>query len=413
MADLLTPFTTRYAQAITNSLTNSLPTQDWYSWAYRQRQRYPDQPVYIPGLELTQHPLSALAQVTNGDYEYVGVRLIKGAFSNEYLYAQISQYLTDSVMMNSNLMLSNRLPDSINTSSRQLVMWEFMGTPDGDYRPYLYVPANESYYQYLADKVPAYRWWGRTEYGTTFPYRDYIAPISIDKWGEYYELISTDIPHPYYKGLYFTGYVTTQGDGQIIYEYVDARGYIGPIGTRYSSDIRPNGIDFPLGIPSEGQLIKDDCLPYTFPEYGYEAWAGKYVGYKTTSRYHPTQTFYLYERDDASVFLYEAPSSLLGEVGAYKAIGDVGIVIEVGEVIERWEVFQGSCGVSHILLEDGPLPACYDYVYYDDYMNSCTMWDSSYRLADRANLIYMSDMVQFNNQLMLRDYVDLCSTSRV
>ena len=270
----------------------------------------------------------------------------------------------------------------------------------------IFIPARDDYYLLVKGYLPHIRWWEGKLNGVAYPKREYYLRGGLRDWPEIYELVLDGIEHPYAKGLYLTGYVALQTDGVPNYEYIDLDGYYGGPGLTYISSLRPPGIDYPLGRPKGGDLVKDLCVGEGgwFPETGNGYWVGRYSGYRTTSSYHPTVTFYLYERGDGSVFLWEGRPHRDAWLWVGNALEWGGVTLGVGLGSDGIYIQDYSCGVGLLLEDASQIPTSYQYPYPQDVIGDCSNFDDIYILkGGRRVYRYVDDLFPVADLLMFTD----------
>lgn len=202
--------------------------------------------------------------------------------------------------------------------------YEFISTSrsvDGSYPSYqfIYIPIED---REIDDKLPTLLTWDGTKVAYLKPSELYLKPITIDSWSHYYSFITDGLIHPYLgPSFLFNGRLVEQGDGSVLYEYIENSNRYSSEGSIWVSQLRPQYLDFPFGIPQEGDLEIDDCISdliTLYPERGSFPFLGSFTGYTTTKQYNRNKRLFLYERTDGSTFLSEnKPSLLIREVLNY------------------------------------------------------------------------------------------------
>ena len=128
-------------------------------------------------------------------------------------------------------------------------------------------------------------------------------PISM----AYCTVISGNLYHPFYPAHAYSGRTYLSPSGVLLYEYFDNAGYYSPLDSILIAPQRPFFLDFPLGVPTGGQLVQvSSSAEGLYPERGRGDHQGIYTGYQTTERYD-RRPWYLYERADRTTFLSEQP----------------------------------------------------------------------------------------------------------
>lgn len=153
-------------------------------------------------------------------------------------------------------------------------------------------------------------------YVVDYPSRIYLSPSSAEDFADNYGIdIGSEYSHNFLPGFLFTGKIVRLPSGKLLYEYIDNLGSYGPQYEIYLSTLRPINWDAPLGPYSELQLSNSlSSLVGSYPNSGTRELLGKYTGRKTNFTYHPSITYYEYERENGSLFLSEAsPSISAGE----------------------------------------------------------------------------------------------------
>lgn len=188
-------------------------------------------------------------------------------------------------------------------------VYEFMYAPKVkaflDECSFIYLPvSNFSAADPLYSKVPYVDTWDSTseESIRTFPS---VEPLRLDAPIEsfYRSVITGNVYHPFLPAHAYSGRTFLTPSKTLLYEYFDNAGYHSPLDSTVLSPERPFYLDFPLGVPLEGQLsYLESAREGLYPEVGRVDQIGVYTGYQTTESYH-VQPWYLYQRQDLTVFL--------------------------------------------------------------------------------------------------------------
>lgn len=371
MADHLLEFLRRYAKTLTIRSANI---------------------NYVASPPILDIPM-ALASLANNLYTYVGVQAIP-LTEQSFSYSSLGlNFVNDALKLTDNLLFSEQAPQLYSQQGARLetLAWALADSTGSK----VFIPIRDDYYWLIKQYLPHMKWWAEGKYGESYPKQEYYLKGDFKAWPEVYELVIDEIAHPYGKGLYLTGYVIIQADGVPNYEYVDLDGYYGEPGLFYISSLRPPGIDYPLGRPNGGDLVKDLCIGKLdwYPSFGNEYWVGKYTGYRTTPAYHPLVTYYLYERGDGSVFLWEGQPHEDAWLWVRNALGWDGLVIGLGLGNDYIYQQEFSCGVT-LLLEDASLiPITYDYPFPQDAIGDCANLDDIFILKGGRRLYrYVDDL---------------------
>lgn len=280
---------------------------------YRQWSSHPLHPFLQEGVPLERSSiLSRLeinSEVKGEGFEFTGCKRVKELIYRDSNVFDSTGLLSDSEGVDDSFLIGDgdsRFLDEFNEelmSSEERVYWEFVLHKEEELenRKYLYITPRESLIEEL--KVPWYCYWDCHQWrvGKEYPSEISIVGANSENWGAWYSLIVEDMNHPYLKGFVFTGRVIEQGqEGRLGYEYTDVMGWYGIKNELYMSEERPSGLNFPLGIPKEGEV---DRLKCNERKVGWYQGRGKipieigiFTGYTTNRNYHPTKTFYIYER---------------------------------------------------------------------------------------------------------------------
>lgn len=291
-----------------------------------QRSNNPQHPFYDINIPLNNvyspDPRDLIEEIKEGDYVYVGTKTIFDilyfsnlSLSNPYLYNDIN--IINNNFLNIDVPIAYD-PFKRKVQREETLVWEFVdksyfdSSESRDRWKYLYLPINNSYIDQI--DIPKIGYWNLDNQLTIdyiYPNKEYITTNTAKDWSFHYKLVTEGNRHPFLNGFISTGRCVLQGyEGEILYEYADIKGYYGFRNTLYISNLKPLNQPYPLGIPKVGDLIFDECtanLIGLYPIYGlipYEV--GRYTGYKTTNKYHPKKTFYLYETFNRNTFLSEA-----------------------------------------------------------------------------------------------------------
>lgn len=364
-------------------------------WALRPNSTIPFQSYIYPDHNAINRLTlaDAVGRVRQGEYEYVSTKKVRPDIYSELdeeILLGTGRLLDDTTWLGDRYLFAEQ---GIKSNTQSAFMWEFSSLDS----QYLYIPVRDDYYSVVESLIPKVQWWHKDKTGLAFPRREHW--LRVDKnLGEVYELIVDKLTHPFCRGLYLTGYVYVRGDGEPLYEYQDLEGLYDEPGQRYVSNLRPPQLDFPLGRPMGGELVKDNCPGEQgeFASWGNVWWLGTYTGYRTTELYHPTKVYYLYKRQDGSVYLHEASPHPEAWVWVQNLGG--GMVIEGCRGYVSQELHLWSCGTSLVLEDMSYLPPDYEYVFMQDFLGDCVVVDDNYILGSNTR-----DNEYLNDRLVLDD----------
>lgn len=192
--------------------------------------------------------------------------------------------------------------------------YEFISTfrsVDDSYPSYqfIYIPIEEQ--EKVIDLLPTVLIWDADNNYITYesPSTLYLKPLKIDLWPHYYSYISNnELIHPFLSSSFvFNGKMVEQGDGSILYEYIEVNNLYSSKGSVWVSTLRPQYLDFPYGIPQKDDLQYEECLLEligSYPTKGTFPFIGGFTGYISTESYSKKKLF-LYKRIDGSCFFSE------------------------------------------------------------------------------------------------------------
>lgn len=218
---------------------------------------------------------------------------------------------------------------------------------------YIYIPLE---YPLKNNYLPSLLTWNtdKQKLGYEAPNFYYLESLSAESWPSFYTLVTESLGHPYLGSSFvFSGHIVEQGDGSLLYEYTEIENNYGCIGETYMSPLRPSYLDFPFGIPQPGGLVREDCsldLIGSYPSYGVFPYLGRFTGYATTDLYNRMRKLYLYEREDKSTFLYEAPPSLYSRSLIENFIDQAAIYLSTNESKQSISIRQKSNSPATIQL---------------------------------------------------------------
>lgn len=192
--------------------------------------------------------------------------------------------------------------------------FEFISTAkdtDGSYASsqFIYIPIEDI--DEIKHLLPTLTSWDTEKLliSNSYPSTLYLKPVSADRWPHNYYLLTDNLIHPFLgSDFVFNGRIVEQGDGSMLYEYRAISNNYCNEGSIWVSQLRPQYLDYPFGIPQENDLFLDRCssnLIRQYPSKGYFPFYGAFTGYITTDNYSRHKQFYLYERIDGSTFLSE------------------------------------------------------------------------------------------------------------
>lgn len=187
--------------------------------------------------------------------------------------------------------------------------YEFMYAPTArafiDECSFIYLPVSEfDELNSIYSKVPYVHIWNSTseEAVKTFPNAEPLR-LEVPIESSYRSVITGNVYHPFLPAHVYSGRTFLTPAKTLLYEYFDNAGYHSPLDSTVLSPERPFYLDFPLGVPLEGQLsYLESAREGLYPEEGRIDQVGTYTGYQTTESYH-VQPWYLYQRQDHTVFL--------------------------------------------------------------------------------------------------------------
>ena len=397
---------------------SDVSTQAWVVSVTKQRAVHPDQPYLSPLLPIDRSSSLSLYSISTliamGGYRYTGIKVLDyPLYRNRYIVTTIGLW-DDHTIIGDALSVGDMDDDYLTRTAPPTtgLHWEFMKGTHAlmEDREYLYLPVG-TYTESVMQLIPSMPYWDSATHasassGYLLPDRNYLLPSNHMDYGEWYNISPIGIGiAPFLPGLVSTGVTTILGDGEILYEYQDVEGWYSIPGTLYMSPLRPSNHQYPLGRPKPQDLVQDTCLLVGgYLTKGTTPWIGYSTGYRTTSSYHPSRTYYLYEDLDGGTFLHDAEPSpnvwpliedLLGPRGV-PSVGTGGITISVPCVRDELYVRDYSCGVI-ILLPDLPLLGYTDGALWDD----CTIIGDRYYMAWDPCNNYWGD------RLMMDDYQEM------
>jgi hypothetical protein len=395
---------------------DEVSTMQWVTSVGRQREAHANQPFLSPLLPISRSSSLSLYTISTlisvGGYKYTGTKVLDYPLYRDRYIITHTGWWDDHTVIGDALSVGDLDDDYLTPTAyaRTGLHWEFMKgystTTDGAgpmaSRQYLYLPI-DSYTTSVMELVPTIPYWSEAgpTIGHLVPDRLYLLPSNHMDYGEWYNVGPIGMgTSPFLPGFVSTGVSTIIGDGEVLYEYQDIEGWYSIPGTLYMSPLRPDAHQYPLGRPKAGDLVLDSCVAMgQYPSKATTPWVGVSTGYRTTSQYHPSRTYYLYEDLDGGTFLHDAVPSpntwpLIGQL-----LGDGGITISVPCVRDELYIRDKGCGVV-IELPDLGEGRYTDGNYWDD----CTWIGDTYFMAWDPCITY------WNDRLWMDDYqwVDPC-----
>lgn len=354
-------------------------------------------------------PATAISRLGEDAYTYISTSLLKLTLQYEGVLIPLGNGYFNDVLWVTDTLLIGQSERSFTTYgvAQRVAVWALADSKGG----VIYIPVREDYYHIIKSYLPHITSWQGSKVETYYPLTQNWLEGNLDSWPEVYELVTEGIEHPYAKGMKLTGFFILQGDGIPVYEYLDTSGCLGQVGTRYLTSLRAPGLDFPLGQPKEGDLIKDLCVGEIgwYPSFGYSYWVGKYTGYRTSYSYHPLQVYYLYERLDGSVFLIEAKPDPNAWVWVESALGG-GMVISLEPATSETLIEEFSCGVEFLLEDASLIPPGYQYPYSQEDIGDCVTLDDLYLVrGGKRTWLYVDDLLPVKDNTILADRI-ICNS---
>jgi hypothetical protein len=410
----------RYTEAFPNVSVEPQSLTSWINWRDRQRAAFPERPFLDSSLFLQSIPPSweateaLITVLSDNSYRFTGVKQLPPDthFINREPSLYIYEYIGDTIFLHEDYMMGDggQYINGWEADSSVSLVWEFINRKGNEsVYPYIYIPVREDYVPLLegAGFLPKIAWWGSQSRGYDWPCKLYVLPIAMDRWEEWYTLTApSGLIHPFIPTMVATGRATIQGDGNIIYEYVEVEGTYARLGELFVSSLQPSNLDWPLGVPRE--WMEDKCLPLlAYPSWGAHWHLGGYSGYRTKTGptgYHPWITYYLYESPGGRAFLHEAAPDRLGRRNASFVFGDVGLIMSLEPPTNRYLARGEACGATVILVDDSYLPCGYEYDW-PDYIGDCDLWDEEFWLGYRGSHAsnYIDDSFPMVENVMLAE----------
>ena len=190
--------------------------------------------------------------------------------------------------------------------------WEFVNINNSNNfgnLQFVYIRESEFNFNRLKEKIPYYYSWGKNkEIKLIYPKKEYLIKANAVSWGTSYLInISSGFSHKFLPTLEFTGRICLINNN-LLYEYRDIKGYYFIKDEYYLSPLRPNNLNYPLGIPKENQLVEDECgKKDLYSNSGDSYFVGEYRNKYTNVNYNPHIKFYLYGDKRREFLLQEPP----------------------------------------------------------------------------------------------------------
>lgn len=203
---------------------------------------------------------------------------------------------------------------------------------------YIYIPISYQEDLILAGLLPSINFYDASTFNSGTIYPEELELIRIDDYTAapsfFTNIPNTSYSHPFYPDFYFTGSTVTFKK-ELVYEYVDFRGYYDIPYTYYYSRRRPLELEYPYGRVTDLDLETryiDSCYPNSI---GQAPTYLEYTGvvppilsfeYRNTNRvYSPNHIWYLYT--GSSQTLLQSPPHELAKPFIEKLYIDEGITI--------------------------------------------------------------------------------------
>jgi hypothetical protein len=292
-----------------------------------QRLNHPDFPFYykdipIDNLKSSLSWMELVSIVKNENFEYLNTQYI-----NELLYED-RQIIGNEGLVNQDNIIDEyylygdndgeyvSIYNSNTTffTNKNIKVWCFCDNTSISLsnRRYIYLPVSERISSHLSS-IPKYKEWNISSgyIGYKEPNDPFLIIGRVEQWYNWYSLVGSAKSHPFNKHLEFTNRVTEQGyDKELLYEYIDNKGLLGRVGSRYLSIYKPIDLSGPIGLART--LIKDPCYDQYIggiPSKGYYPYdIGEFTGYITQEDYLDKPCF-LYKKGINSCFLSFSPPS--------------------------------------------------------------------------------------------------------
>lgn len=237
---------------------------------------------------------SIIDRVINESYDYVGV--INSSNYNNYFIKDTN------IRQNSN---QKYFYEFINTGSRSsfsLKDWK-----------YLYLPITQE----IANKVPQvpkqnklYLVKDIIKIDREYPVKVYLLDANKFNTINSFTTSVKDFvgTHSYLPYMVSRGNTIILPTNQVLYEYIDSKGYYGIPFNKYYSSLRPSDLQYPTGTPSDEQIYTNDYLQTLVGStsssviYKTVPYNLYFTGYATNLSYSNNITYYLYLKDSTSLF---------------------------------------------------------------------------------------------------------------
>ena len=282
-------------------------TSDYINILKLQQETNPSHPNFNIQINFRYTDMtSVINQIVFENYKYNGIKFI-----NRFIY-----------------------PLAIQTTQLML-SYEFISSVDNEYEraKLLYVPVELS--SSILSKLPSYTIISNGQVVTKYPLslQLYDKPANLFKlYKDFSSELTEELVHPFLPNFVFTGRTVQINNRELIYEYRDTLGLYTIQNRTLVSYLRPEGLDFPLGdigltgdqslwdanvsffntvIPLNNtpvdsiyleQVVDNLLLVGLYPRVVDVNTIGVFTGLTTNDQYNSI-TFYLYRRDDDSVFL--------------------------------------------------------------------------------------------------------------
>lgn len=244
-----------------------------------------------------------LSLLNDGNIKYSGIKFIDSYIG----LIENNKYIDLDFLPNQ--VLDNTLVDR----GEPKLLWEFAESSNNFevfLKPYYYTSVDINKLSILFPFLPRRTKWYTVDNVVSleysFPLTYNLIPVYGNNFVNTITILTKDLGNNLLPNFLFTGKVYLLGErGLPYYEYSNVNSIYSFPGDLYISPLKPDLLDFPLGLPKKDEL--EECLidkiSY-YPNRGdIDTELGQYTGYITNSKYHKNITYYLYRRSDDSLFL--------------------------------------------------------------------------------------------------------------